>query len=108
MVQLRRDLFYITHKLFQGISMDEFTAANYEWTLPTTTVIYNYSRIGHHNHVECTRNWRQLGLNLHTSRTIAGALNMIAMYSMSITESQTIWKLMMSLISEMPYHIIAH
>jgi hypothetical protein len=64
MVQLRRDLFYITHKLFQGISMDEFTAANYEWTLPTTTVIYNYSRIGHHNHVECTRNWR----------TIAGAL----------------------------------
>jgi hypothetical protein len=30
------------------------------------------------------------------------------MYSMSITESQTIWKLMMSLISEMPYHALAH
>jgi hypothetical protein len=74
MVQLRHDLFYITHKLFQGISMEEFTAANYEWTLPTTTGIYNCNRIGHHSHVECTRNSKQLGLNLHTSRTIAGAL----------------------------------
>ena len=74
MVQLRRDLFYITHKLFQRISMDKFIVANYEWTLPTTMVIYNCNRIGHHNHVECTCNWKQLGLNLHTSRTIAGAL----------------------------------
>ena len=74
MVQLRRDLLSIIHKLFQGISMNKFTAANYEWTLPTTTVVYNFNRIGLHNHVECTCNWRQLGLNLHTSRTIAGAL----------------------------------